>query len=151
MLPRVHITSGLLIKVIGAYACCVLGLISFLVLSSGEVDVHGKAIIKMALGLNLLWCVVAGKLLYRFREPIGRGVRRIPVHWRVKFILFATILALLEEVITVSMTNLAPFFGSSVGKAFWQAPAFRSSPYESFRVSFLRILAALHGRLWSRA
>ena len=37
--------------------------------------------------------------------------------WRIKFVLFATVLALIEEAIAVSMTNLAPFFGVKVGEA----------------------------------
>lgn len=117
------ITSSHLIKALAVYSCCVVSLIAFLILTSEETDVHQKAIIKMALGLILFWIVIGGTLMVRFQEPISRGVRKIPLNWRVKFILFATALALLEEAVTVSMTNLAPVFGSEVGKAFITASA----------------------------
>jgi hypothetical protein len=42
----------------------------------------------------------------------------IRLDWRLKFILFATFLALTEEAITTTMTNLAPLFGVKVGEAY---------------------------------
>ena len=117
------ITSGRLIKALGVYSFCVVGLISFLILASDDTDVHQKAIIKMALGLILLWVVIGGTLMYRFREPVGRYVRNIPLNWRAKFVVLATILALLEEAVTVTMTNMAPVFGSQIGEAFITASA----------------------------
>lgn len=99
------------------------GLIAFAVLTSEETTVHEKAIIKMALGLVVFWIVLGGSCMYRFRHPIANGVRRLPGHWRLKFILFATLLALAEEAVTVTMTNLAPVFGSEIGKAFITASA----------------------------
>ena len=120
---RFRCSAGLLVKLVAIYSCCALGAISALVLLSEETSVHDKAIIKMALGLNLLWCVLCGMLMRRFGEPLGARVRAIPLPWRLKFILFATALALAEEAITVSMTNLAPLFGSEVGKAFITASA----------------------------
>jgi len=118
-----RITSTFLIKALGVYSGGVVGLISFLILASDQSDVHEKAIIKMALGLILFWIVLLGSLMVRYREPVAAAVRRIPLNWRVKFVLFATFLALLEEAVTVSMTNLAPFFGSEIGKAFITASA----------------------------
>jgi len=117
------LTSGLLIKALGVYSCCVIGLISLLILASEDADVHQKAMIKMALGLILFWIVIGGTLMYRYREVIGNSVRKLPLNWRVKFVLFATGLALLEEAVTVTMTNMAPLFGSEVGKSFITASA----------------------------
>jgi hypothetical protein len=117
------ITSGHLIKALAIYSTCIISLISFLILASDETDVHQKAIIKMALGLILFWIVIGGTLMYRYREPISGLVRNIPLNWRIKFILFATVLALLEEVVTVTMTNFAAFFGSEIGVAFITASA----------------------------
>ena len=37
----------------------------------------------------------------------------IPIDWRVRFVLLSTAMALLEEVITTTMTNLAPVFGTT--------------------------------------
>ena len=118
-----NITSGHLIKALGVYSFCVVGVICFLILASDDADVHQKATIKMALGLILLWVVIGGTLMYRYREPLARYVRGIPLNWKLRFVLFATILALLEEAVTVTMTNLAPVFGSEIGHAFITASA----------------------------
>jgi len=117
------ITSGHLIKALGVYSFCVIGLVSFLILASDTADVHQKAIIKMALGLILIWVVIGGALMYRYREAVGAYVRSVPLNWRIKFVLFATGLALLEEAVTVTMTNMAPAFGSVIGKSFITASA----------------------------
>lgn len=119
----IRITSGGIIKGLGVYSCCAVGLISLLILASPDADVHQKATIKMALGLILFWVIMGGTLMYRNREGIGNSIRNIPMNWRVKFVLFATGLALLEEAVTVTMTNLAPVFGSALGKSFITASA----------------------------
>lgn len=106
-----------MIILIGVYSLVILGLISFVVFSS-EAPPAEKAMIKMALGLNVLWVLSGGGLMVLFRNPIRVFVRRIPLPWGVKFFLFCVFLALLEEVITVTMTNLAPVFGAEVGEAF---------------------------------
>jgi hypothetical protein len=116
MTPRRVITA------IAVYACCVMGLIAFVVLAS-EAPAHEKAVIKMALGLIAVWCVLGGTLMRRFREPIAAAVRRVPLPWGLKFVLFCTALALLEEAVTVTMTNLAPVFGAEAGEAFITASA----------------------------
>ena len=112
----------LLIKLIGGYSLLVLGLISFVVLTS-EAPAAEKAIIRMALGLNLIWVVLLGALMVRFRDPVQKLVRGIPLPWGLKFFLFCIMLALLEEAVTVSLTNLAPLFGAPVGEAFITASA----------------------------
>lgn len=76
------------------------------------------AVIEMGMGLILLWVVLGGTLMYRFREAITNGVRRIPWDWRVKFVLFCILLAMIEEAITTTMTNLAPLFGVRIGEAY---------------------------------
>lgn len=112
----------LLIKLIGGYSLLVLGLISFAVLTSDAPSAE-KAIIRMALGLNLIWVVLLGALMVRFRDPVQKLIRRIPLPWGLKFFLFCIVLALLEEAVTVSLTNLAPLFGAPVGEAFITASA----------------------------
>ena len=77
-----------------------------------------RAVLGMGWGLILLWIGVGGMLMYRFREPIREGLLKIRLDWRLKFILFATFLALTEEAITTTMTNLAPLFGVKVGEAY---------------------------------
>ena len=56
--------------------------------------------------------------MYWFRDSIKDFVLGISLNWKIKFVLFATILALLEEAVTVSMTNAAPLFGVKIGQAY---------------------------------
>jgi hypothetical protein len=86
------ISSGHLITALGIYSFCVVAVISFLILASQDTNVHQKATIKMALGLILFWVVIGGALMYRYREPVGRYIRNIPLNWKLKFVIFATIL-----------------------------------------------------------
>lgn len=81
-------------------------------------DQVARAIIQMAMGLIIAWVCIGGFLMYRFRDRVRNFVLTLPGHWKIKFILFATLLALIEEAIAVSMTNLAPFFGVSRGMAY---------------------------------
>jgi hypothetical protein len=77
-----------------------------------------RAVISMGLGLIVLWVWVGGGLMYLLRERVKTLVLKIPLHWQVKFVLFATLLAMTEEAITTLMTNLAPLFGVQVGEAY---------------------------------
>jgi len=79
---------------------------------------NSRAVVLMGTGLILLWVVLGGFLMRAFRDPIRRTVLGLRGDWRIKFVLFATLLALLEEAITVTMTNLAPLFGVPVGAAY---------------------------------
>jgi hypothetical protein len=82
-----------------------------------------RAIIGMGWGLIVLWIGAGGGLMLGFREKIQTGATRVRLGWRWKFILFATVLALVEEAITTTMTNLAPVFGVRPGEAFITASA----------------------------
>ena len=82
---------------------------------------HGIA--RMTTGLIGLWIILGGGLMYVWRDQIAGLVRRVPLDERVKFTLFAVLLACLEEVVTVSMTNLAPVFGASMDEAHITASA----------------------------
>ena len=75
-------------------------------------------IAQMVTGLLIIWVWLAGGLMYRHRQGIRALVLAIPVPWQIKFVLFATLLACLEEAVTVTMTNLAPLFGSRIGEAY---------------------------------
>ncbi|MHB8521730.1 MAG: hypothetical protein ACYDH9_13355 [Limisphaerales bacterium] len=100
------------------------GLAVWLLLSTGAVTVftwpdrRTRAVIGMGWGLILLWIGLGGAIMYRFRGQIRDWVLRIGMRWQIKFILFATLLALVEEAITTTMTNLAPLFGVKVGEAY---------------------------------
>ena len=99
-------------------------LVIWLVLSSLFVTVAvwnsrvGRAVLSMAWGLVILWIFVCGSLMYFNRDKIKAVVLKIPLGWRTKFVLFCILLALIEEAITTTMTNIAPFFGVNIGEAY---------------------------------
>ena len=77
-----------------------------------------RAVLGMGWGLITLWILLGGTLMRFFRDPIAGLVRRVNLDWRIKFVVFATGLALAEEVVTTTMTNLAPLFGVKAGEAY---------------------------------
>ena len=77
----------------------------------------------MGSGLVLLWNVAGGILMYRGRDRVRRFVLALPGWWPVKFVAFCTLLALAEEAITTTMTNLAPGLRRALGKAYITASA----------------------------
>jgi hypothetical protein len=81
------------------------------------------AVLGMGIGLYVFWIILGGLLTWRFREPVRRLMQRITIAWPVKFILLATALAMLEEVVTVAMTNTARFYGVSMDQAHVTASA----------------------------
>jgi hypothetical protein len=82
-----------------------------------------RAIAGMALGLFLFWIVLGGALTLLLRKRVRKILRYFDAHWRLAFVLFATLLALLEEAVTTTMTNTAPLWGVPVGKAYITASA----------------------------
>lgn len=113
--------SSILIKILAVYSAVVVGIVGLIVLYGNNPT--DKAIIKMAFGLILLWVVICGVLMFSLRNRISKIVQKIPIEWKIKFILFATFLALIEEAIATTMTNLADFFGSEIGVAYITASA----------------------------
>ena len=95
------------------------GLVSFAVWQNPVL----RAGISMAWGLIVLWVLLGGSLMHAYREKAKAWVQKIPLKWQVKFVLFATILILIEEAITTGMTNLAPLFGVKLGQAYITASA----------------------------
>lgn len=82
-----------------------------------------SAIVQMAFGLVLAWIVVGGSLMYAVRDRVRAFVTSIRLPWQVTFVLFCTLLALIEEAITTTLTNMAPLFGVPLGTAFITASA----------------------------
>ena len=78
---------------------------------SKDPDPDHRAIIKMGVGLILIWCVLGGLVMYRFRDRFVAWATRIPLGWRTRFVLLCIIFAMLEEAVTTSLTNLAPLLG----------------------------------------
>jgi hypothetical protein len=81
------------------------------------------AVVGMGCGLIVLWVFACGGLMLLFRNKIRLLVLRLPGAWPVKFVTFTILLAMLEEAITTTMTNLAPLFGVQVGEAYITASA----------------------------
>jgi hypothetical protein len=82
-----------------------------------------RAILGMGIGLYLFWILLFGMLTRILREPAHRAIQRWRLAWPLKFILFATALACLEEVVTVSMTSTAPLYGFTTAQAHVTASA----------------------------
>jgi len=72
----------------------------------------------MAAGLVWVWIAAGGAVMFGLRGRARTLVRSLPLGWRARFVLFATLLALVEEAITTTLTNLAPLLGSRAGEAF---------------------------------
>ena len=98
------------------------GLYSLLLVAAWHYRV-GRAIAAISIGLLLLWVVLVGGLMILYRHSFLRVARRFPGSWQVRFVVFATGLALVEEAIATAMTNAAALFGDSSGRAFITASA----------------------------
>jgi hypothetical protein len=77
-----------------------------------------RAVIEMGFGLILIWNFAAGFVMWRWRDTWLRLAARIPANWGLKFVLGCVALAMLEEVVTTTMTNCAPLFGVKIGEAY---------------------------------
>jgi len=109
-----RITRWLVIA-IGIYSFALVTLLNVVILASGKVN--DRAIILMADGLILFWIVIGGASTPMLRRRLVPWLVKIPLDWRVRFVLLCTVMALLEEVITTTMTNLAPLFGTTPEEA----------------------------------
>ncbi|GAB4577980.1 MAG: hypothetical protein Fur0022_07120 [Anaerolineales bacterium] len=84
---------------------------------------NARAVMFMATGVTVIWIGLGGIGMWKTRAWVRVMVQRLPLPGLVTFILFCTFLALLEEGVTVSMTNLAPVFGVPLGAAYITASA----------------------------
>ena len=78
---------------------------------SRDADPDHRAIIRMTIGLILIWCVLGGLAMYRFRDGFVAWATRIPLGWRTQFVLLCIVFAMLEEAVTTSLTNMATLGG----------------------------------------
>jgi hypothetical protein len=108
--------SGCLILVLGGWLILSTSVVAVIALLAAPPNT--RAVMLMGSGLVLLWVVVGGSIQFLLRNPLRQFIRGIPIDGRVKFTAFATILALTEEAVTVTMTNLAPLFGVPHGSAY---------------------------------
>ncbi len=82
-----------------------------------------RAVLGMGWGLIIIWILAGGALTFFYRDRVRQSLARIRLDWRLQFVLFATLMALIEEAITTTMTNLAPVFGVKLGDAYITASA----------------------------
>ncbi len=109
-----RITRWLLIA-IGIYSALLVGFLNVVILSHGKVK--DRAIILMADGMILLWIILGGSLTPMLRKYLVPRLIAIPFDWRLRFVILSTIMALIEEVMTTSMTNCASLFGTTPEEA----------------------------------
>jgi hypothetical protein len=86
-----------------------------------------RAVLGMALRLAVVWVGAAGGLMFGLRQRIRVLTRRFDRWPRGTFVVFATGLALVEEAVTTTMTNLAPLWGVPMARAHVTACTFRST------------------------
>lgn len=110
-----------LVRFFGVWATLV-GILMFVAVVTTS-DPITRAELGMAIGLFLGWIVLGGAIMLAVRNSVQRFMKRFAQHWRWAFVLFATILALIEEAITTTMTNTAPLWGIPLGKAYITASA----------------------------
>jgi hypothetical protein len=84
---------------------------------------NSRAVIFMGAGLVLFWILLGGTLMWTQRNRVRIFITGLRLPPSLTFILFCTLLALTEEAVTVSMTNLAPLFGVPLGAAYITASA----------------------------
>lgn len=111
----------LILAILIAWLVIIYALFAIFAVGSGEPKV--RAVFGMVSGLLLLWVLAGGGIMYLFRDRLRAFVQRLPGDWRLKFVAFATFLALIEEAVTTGMTNLAPVFGVKPGEAYITASA----------------------------
>jgi hypothetical protein len=98
-------------------------LLTILLTAAGAKDRLIEAIAGMLWGLDLFWIGGCGLLSVYARDRVRAAFRGEPHWYGLKFVLLATGLALLEEVVTTAMTNCAPLFGCRIGEAYITASA----------------------------
>lgn len=111
-----YLTSGCLIAVIGGWLGISTSAVLAIALLSAQPNF--RAVILMGSGLVLFWIVLGGSAQRLLRNPVRAIVQALQIDWRIKFVLLATVLALAEEAVTTTMTNLAPLLGVPYGSAY---------------------------------
>jgi hypothetical protein len=108
--------SSLVIKLIAGWLALSTAVIVLIALVGAPPNT--RAVLLMGTGLVVIWVLIGGMTSLIFRNRIRNLILGIRLDWRFKFVLFATLLALLEEAITTTITNLAPVFGVPLGSAY---------------------------------
>lgn len=96
----------------------VIGFVLTLVLTQPDIPAKDRAVVLMMASAAAIWIFGCGSLMWIFRDAIKRIASQMRHSWTVMFVVFATLLACVEEALTTLMTNLAPQFGSTIGEAY---------------------------------
>jgi len=112
MLQRVtrQTITPILLSLIAGWGIFATSVVATVVLSA-EKDPDKRAIMKMGIGLILVWCLTGGLVMYRARDRFAAWARRVPLGWRTRFVVLCIAFAMLEEAVTTTLTNLAPLLG----------------------------------------
>jgi len=113
--PASNLLFPAILLSLGIWLIFNVGIMLLVALNGGP---NTRAVMGMATSLVLIWVVGCGGLMVGFRRQIQTWIQSIPGRWQIKFVLFATLAALLEEAITTALTNLAPMFGVPIGSAY---------------------------------
>ena len=113
-------------KTLTASSCLIAAIGAWLILSTAFIAAvalfgappNTRAVMLMGAGLVLVWVVLGGSLQRLLRDPVRAFLQGVRIDPRIKFIALATALALAEEALTTTLTNLAPLFGVPYGSAF---------------------------------
>lgn len=97
-----------IITLLALYSILAYSAIALFIFSDPAGDPNGKGIIIMGGLLILFWCVIGGAIMHQNKKRFKAFFERIPLNWQYKFVLFATCFAMMEEVVTVSITNIVP-------------------------------------------
>ncbi len=120
--PRSHPVAVRIAVIVGLVAVVQTLFVGFIIFTFSKSQVM-HAVIAMMICTILLWCVLGGVLTLRYKQVVRRWVLGIPGRWQLKFVVMCTVMALIEEAITVTMTNCAPLFGLKMGQAYITASA----------------------------
>ena len=108
--------SGCLIAAVGAWL--ILSTVFIAAIALLGAPPNARAVLLMGSSLVLVWVVLGGSLQLLLRDPARAFLQGVRIDPRIKFVALATILALTEEAVTTTLTNLAPLFGVPYGSAF---------------------------------
>lgn len=100
-----------ILQVLAVYGTLLAAVIG--ILNIGNPDPNERAVIFMGLSLIAIWCLAGGILMYSLRHQFVHWTRAIELDWRVRFVVLSTGMALIEEAVTTTLTNLAPYFGAT--------------------------------------
>lgn len=106
-----------ILVILAIWTAALFGLVFLVANFSDDVTADERAIIRMGGGLLLIWVVIGGVIQRVERDRIVGWMKRLSIGWRKRFVFWCVVLALLEEVVTTSMSALGPQLGAETDAA----------------------------------